>query len=204
MFLLELRFFVFHLPRIKLKKKDRVFGSDRKWRFCVSCFAASSRNLRRPLGWHFLRHIISCDLISCKVDKSTPFLCLWHFEARSRLWCSTDRFISGVFTLFKFLSCLYIVPLPKIFASRLVTNLGYALYMGKYGKLKNVEMIKIVLAGYGIVLKMLENLQKILRNHWSGVLLKNNPKHFRKSLGNFEKSLESVQKCSKLYFDLWY
>ena len=85
-----------------------------------------------------------------------------------------------------------------------MTNLGYALYTGKYGKLKNVEMIKIVLAGYGIVLKMLENLQKILRNHWSGVLLKNNPKHFRKSLGNFEKSLESVQKCSKLYFDLWY
>ena len=85
MFLLELHFFVFHLPKIKLKKKDRVFGSDRKWRFCVSCFATSSRNLRRPLGWHFLRHIISCDLISCKVDKSTPFLCLWHFEARSRL-----------------------------------------------------------------------------------------------------------------------
>ena len=57
-----------------------------------------------------------------------------HFEARSRLRRSTERFehtrfiryiwfISGVFALFKFLSCPYIVPLPKILASRLVTSL---------------------------------------------------------------------------------
>ena len=37
------------------------------------------------------------------------------------------RFISGVFALFNFLSCLYIVPLPKILASRLVASLGHKL-----------------------------------------------------------------------------
>ena len=32
-------------------------------------------------------------------------------------------FISGVFALFNFLSCFYIVPLPNILASRLVASL---------------------------------------------------------------------------------
>ena len=37
------------------------------------------------------------------------------------------RFISWVFALFNFfLSCLYIVPLPKILASRLVASLGHS------------------------------------------------------------------------------
>ena len=37
------------------------------------------------------------------------------------------RFVSGIFALFNFLSCLYIVPLPKILASRLVVSLGMKL-----------------------------------------------------------------------------
>ena len=36
------------------------------------------------------------------------------------------RFISGVFALFNFLSCLYITPLPKILASQLVASLKLA------------------------------------------------------------------------------
>ena len=55
---------------------------------------------------------------------SHDFFRFWyarHFEARSYIW-----FISGVFALFNFLSCLhglYIVLLPKIIASRPVASL---------------------------------------------------------------------------------
>ena len=67
------RFFVFPPPRIEPQKKDRVFCAHLKvkWR------------LLRPLEtWDDLwvgtvrANMTSCDLISCKVDKSTRFLCL--------------------------------------------------------------------------------------------------------------------------------
>ena len=46
----------------------------------------------------------------------------------SKLACDFGaRFISGVFALFNFLLCLYIAPLPKILASRLVASLRLAI-----------------------------------------------------------------------------
>ena len=79
MFLLELRFFVFHSPRIKPEKKDRVFGSvGSQGQVKVSCFMLCC-SLSKPettFGMALFAPIMTCDLISCKVDKSTRFLCL--------------------------------------------------------------------------------------------------------------------------------
>ena len=58
---------------------------------------------------------------------SHDFFRFWHFEARSRLRRSVYSVYCWGFCPIQFLSCLYIVPLPKILASRLVASLLLAL-----------------------------------------------------------------------------
>ena len=149
MFLLELCFFVFHPPRIKPEKKDRVFDSDLKvkWRFRVSCFAVPSRNLRRPLGWHcsYQYDIMRFDFLQGRQVDSLLVPSALRSSlvplALNRALCTRFIqyfwFISGVFAFFKFLSCpygLYIVPLPKIIASQLVASLLNRLHQVWYLK----------------------------------------------------------------------
>ena len=84
---------------------------------CVSYKKTTTDRSIRQLSWHtFFKKSFARFPVLVRLALRSLFGFIW--------------FISGVFALFSFLSSLYVVPLPKILASRLVASLVLIVQVG--------------------------------------------------------------------------